>query len=71
MAKESHTPQCMFCEAPAAALLDMPAGCLCDGRQYQYRCVQHMLRASDTDERFSVVATFQDYALLQAFARRK
>lgn len=71
MAEESHTPQCVFCQAPAAALLDMPAGCLCDGRQYQYRCVQHMLRASDTDERFSVVATFQDYALLQAVARRK
>jgi hypothetical protein len=58
------TPCCTFCSAPAAALLDMPQGCLCSDRQYQYRCVQHMMRASDTSEQYSIVTTFPDYNLL-------
>ncbi len=59
-------PQCHFCTAAAAALLDMPEGCLCSARRYQYRCVQHILRAHDSEEIYTVVATFPDYTIVAA-----
>jgi len=57
-------PNCSFCSSQAAALLDMPVGCLCSDARYQYRCVQHMMRARDTGEVFSVITTFPDYVVL-------
>lgn len=59
------TPHCSFCSAEAAALLDMPGGCLCSDTRYQYRCVQHMMRATDTSEVFSLVTTFPDFVIVQ------
>lgn len=58
------TPRCSFCSSAAAALIDAPDGCTCSDRRWQYRCVQHMLRADDTGETFSIVATFPDYRLV-------
>lgn len=51
-------PGCLFCSAPAVALIEAAEGCLCSARRWQYRCAQHMLRADDTGESYVVVATF-------------
>ncbi|HEY4385632.1 MAG TPA: hypothetical protein VGN34_14330 [Ktedonobacteraceae bacterium] len=62
--RKDTTPQCHFCSSRAAALIDAPNGCTCSDRRYQYRCVQHMMRARDTGETYSLVSSFADYAIL-------
>lgn len=58
------TPKCFLCSAPAAAVIFAPHGCTCHAAQTQARCVQHMLRLQDTDEDYTIMETFQDYAML-------
>ena len=55
--------RCIFdCDDAVVAVVHTPNGCTCAGNKYQPRCMQHLMRLSDTDEGcFEIVEDFRIY----------
>lgn len=51
--------QCLLCEDEAVVIVHAPHGCLCSPNKYQPRCMQHLMRANDTDEDITVIEDFR------------
>jgi hypothetical protein len=51
--------KCLLCDSEAVAIVYARNGCTCSANKYQPRCEQHLSRARDTGEDFTVVEDFQ------------
>lgn len=51
--------KCLLCEADAAIIGYFPFGCTCSPNKIQPRCMQHFLRANDTEESFEIIEDFR------------
>lgn len=50
---------CLLCEDPAVVVCYFPNGCTCSPNRVQARCMQHLIRASDTEEDFAILEDFR------------
>lgn len=50
--------KCLLCDDEAAVIICARHGCTCSPNKYQPRCMQHLIRAIDSNETFEVVEDF-------------
>lgn len=51
--------KCLLCESEAVAVGYFPHGCTCSPNKIQPRCMQHLIRADDTEEEFVILEDFR------------
>jgi hypothetical protein len=50
--------KCLLCEGEAAVIVYAPYGCTCSPHKIQPRCIQHLMRAWDSQENITVIEDF-------------
>lgn len=51
--------KCLLCSDDAVVIVYAENGCTCSPNKYQPRCMQHLMRANDSNEDIEIVEDFR------------